>query len=247
MKYRSQAISRKHATGFSLVELMITLVLATLLISALILTYLSGRVAAGDAELLSRAQENVRIVSEYLVRDIRNAGYTDEVETTIGQDALLRRSFGAIENGDKLRIRYVGRGHCGANFEDFVLVENEYFVEIREGVGFLRCRGRHVLRTASIDTDTTWDGDDLNGVKVLQEERVVDLVSGVASIEFSEISQNTNSCGWDYSPTGIQSACLGVEIELGLTGVSGDVRTVTLQAAFRNVILERINNNIAAP
>ncbi len=245
MKYKGQTISRKHAAGFSLVELMITLVLATLLISALILTYLSGRVSAGDAELLSRAQENVRIVSEYLVRDIRNAGYTDEVETTIGQDALLRRSFGSIDNGDTLRIRYVGRGHCGANFQDFVLVENEYFVVVNsDGVGFLRCRGRHVPKDASIGTGTTWDGLDLNGDPVLQEENVVDLVSGVASIAFSEISQNNDPCDWDYSPEGIESACLGVEIQLGLTGVSGDVRTVTLQAAFRNVILERIKNNV---
>ena len=245
--------SWRKTLGFTLIELMITLVLAAILISALVLTYLSGRAASADAELLSRAQENVRIVSEYLVRDIRNAGYTDEVVTTVGQDGLLRRSFSAIgtiqngvfvpsgSSGDRLRIRYVGRGHCGENFDTFLLVENEYFVDLdNDDTGFLKCRGRHVPSGLSIDQNTEWDD-----AGVFSGERVVDLVSGIQSIEFRTISPNSGACDWDYSTiAALESACLGVEVQLGLRGVSGDIRDLTLHAAFRNVILERKNNDI---
>ena len=244
MTYESQSIPRQHTSGFSLIELMITLVLATLLISALILSYLSGRAAAADAEALARVQENVRVVSEYLVRDIRNAGFTDEVAITFGQNNLVRRSFAAIENGgDRLRIRYLGRGHCGENFNEFVLVENEYFVE-KDGdaPGVLKCRGRHASGS-SVGPDTAWDH-----VGVLDEGRVVELIYGIDSIKFSALGPNSGSCNWDYSSTtAMESACLGVEIRLGLVGVRGEVRDVNLQATFRNVILALINNGITQP
>lgn len=245
MTSKMHNISKRPIFGFSLVELMITLVLAAFLISALILTYLSGRAAAGDAEALSRVQENIRIVSEYLVRDIRNAGYTDEVETTVGQDGLMRRSFAEIENADNdvLRIRYVGRGHCAEQFNEFVLVENEYFVDSASGT--LRCRGRHVPRATSVTGATDWDDG------ILVSERTVDLVTGVESIRFTGINPDpagVSGCTWDYStPASLGLACLGIEIDLRFAGIRGDVRDLTLIAAFRNVILERVNNGISSP
>ncbi len=230
--------------GFSLVELMITLLLAAFLISALILTFLTGRVAAGDAEQLARLQENVRIISEHLVRDIRNAGYVDEVEVLVGQEELMRRDFAEVVNDNRFRVRYAGRGHCGEQFDEFVLVENEYFVED----GLLMCRGRHVKSDTSIQIGDTWDSPG-----ILQDAATVELISGVDSIQFTPLSPagtplspaGVPACTFDYSSLpAIETACIGVQIDIGLVGVRGDIRDLRLVAAFRNVILSRVNNGI---
>ena len=240
---------RKCSAGFSLVELMITLVISAFLIGALVLTYVSGRTAAADAEQLARVQENIRIIAEYLVRDIRNSGYVDEVELLVGQDALMRSEFLEIDptfsppdmNGtgpvNALRVRYAGRGHCGEIFLNYVLVENAYWVDTE---GVLRCTGRHVPGNFAPLVGQGWDD-----VGVLTNPNTVPLLSGIDSIGFGPLGQT--GCVFRYDEANIGSSCTGVEINIGLVGPRGDIRELSLVSAFRNVILERMSNNIPAP
>ena len=240
-----------RASGFSLVELMITLVLATFLISALILTFLSGRVAATDAEQLGRMQENVRILSEYLVRDIRNAGYVDEVETLFGQDELMREQFAEIVGNNTLRVRYAGRGHCSEQFNEFVLVQNEYFVNN----GTLFCRGRHVPGGTTIPIGATWASvlvDPIDPITLI-DRGPVELLSGVSAIQFTRLGPaEETTCQFNFlladliDPTVVplETSCIGVQIDVDLEGVRGDTRRLTLVSGFRNVILERLANGI---
>ena len=231
----------KRVSGFSLVELMITLVLSAILIGALIVAFLSGRVAAADAEQLSRMQENVRIISEYLVRDIRNAGYIDEVEVLVGQDDFMRTEFAAIEGGNRLRVRYAGRGHCGEQFNELVLVENEYFVRSINGVGVLFCRGRHVPANVDVGSAASWDA-------VLSNPNEVELISGINAIRFSRLNPGMGTnCQFNYSLSPdsngvvpLSTSCIGVQMDVDFVGVRGDIRRLSLAAAFRNVILERV-------
>ena len=228
--------NRREVSGFSLIELLITLVISVFLIGALILSFVSGRAAAEDAARLARMQENVRIISEYLVRDIRNAGYIDEVETLVGQDRLMRGDFAEILNGDRLIIRYAGRGHCGEQFDQFVLVQNEYFVDGE----ILMCKGQHLDGSAEIG-DSNWDA-------LLIASETVDLISGVQAIRFTPID---DGCSFNYDfdplfPELLANSCLGVQIDIDLLGVRGDVRVLSLVAAFRNVIIERMNRGIPA-
>jgi hypothetical protein len=249
MNGNSWHAGRIRALGFSLVELMITLVLAAFLISALILTFLSGRVAATDAGQLSRMQENVRIISEYLVRDIRNAGYIDEVETLFGQDDLMREEFAEIVGNNMLRVRYAGRGHCGEQFNQFVLVENEYFVND----GILFCRGRHVPGATIITTGATWDSV---LVSPSPDPGPVELISGISAVRFSRLNPvGQTNCQFNYSlspdpGTGnvpLVTSCIGVQVDVDLVGVRGDIRRLSLVSGFRNVILERVANGVPAP
>ena len=235
-KFRHRMIGRfgGHSLGFSLVELMITLVIAAFLISALILTYVSGRTAATDAEQLARVQENVRIITEYIVRDIRNAGYVDEVEILFGQEGLMRSAFAEIPNASTFRVRYAGRGHCADTFDTYVLVENEYTVNNR----VLRCRGRHVPGADSVAPDDGWED-------VLTNEGNVQLLTGIDSIEFVRLNpEGVSNCLFDYSPENLANSCVGVQINVGLIGPRGDIRELSLVSAFRNIILERVNNQI---
>lgn len=75
MMIESRLNELKTAQGFSLVELMISMVLSLFLIGGVVLVYSSGRASIINAEELSRAQENLRFVSEFLIRDLRMAGF----------------------------------------------------------------------------------------------------------------------------------------------------------------------------
>ncbi|MEA9608115.1 PilW family protein [Xanthomonas campestris pv. plantaginis] len=66
--------SRKSAAGFTLVELLISLVLGLLVTLAAIGLFLTSRRTAAATDSLSRVQENARIALELMARDIREAG-----------------------------------------------------------------------------------------------------------------------------------------------------------------------------
>ena len=66
--------SHNRATGFSLVELMIAMLLGLLIIGGVISVFLSNRVAYRQNENLARMQENARYAFEIVGRDIRESG-----------------------------------------------------------------------------------------------------------------------------------------------------------------------------
>jgi len=227
--YTTQARSTK---GFSLVELMVALAISIVLIGAVVLTYISSTAAARDAETLARMQENVRIVSEYLVRDVRNAGFRDETTLKVGHERSLRQAFASID-GDELMIRYSGLGHCGQTFDTPRIVQNRYFVED----SVLVCEGRYLPPSADQDsTAFIQDPGDQNA----------ELVGGVTRVSFSGVcAGGDRACGCGFNLDDLASACIGVEMRLTLEPPGGDERDLVLLAAFRNVILERINQRVS--
>ena len=225
----------RRSQGFSLVELMIALTLSTFLLGALIVTYASGRAASADAQSLSRLQENMRFVSDHLLRDIRNAGFRDQLTLTFQQHREIGMSYAEIDaetDPTELTIRYAGRSHCAQarlTFDpdnpqaELTVVENIYFVEAVNGRNRLRCTG-----TARGQSNTT------------------DLVDGVAGITYEFIRPTganpaiSTVCNFDTA-SDLEHACMGVRITLTFDGLAPvDERTAVLSASFRNVLLDRI-------
>ncbi len=230
----------RPVSGFSLVELMITLALSIFLLGALVLTYLTNLAATRDAEALSRMQENVRIISEYLVRDVRNAGFRDEASLIILHEDHIRNEFAWVsETGDRLRVRYAGRGHCGQAFDEVRVVENEYFLSGTT----LTCQGKDIEGSQAT---TTFNED----------APEVGLVDGIASLRFNPICRNNQVpgvCNFSLLPpthvnyrNELANAFVGVEMVIGFQG-NGVVKEAQLISTFRNVVLERIRRGIPEP
>jgi type IV pilus assembly protein PilW len=74
-KMKSLARSQRHATGFTLVELMVALALGMLLAVAMTYVYLNSRTAFSRQQQLSSIQQNVRIAFDYLSSDARMVGH----------------------------------------------------------------------------------------------------------------------------------------------------------------------------
>ena len=217
--------SQNSIRGFTLIELMVALVLSLVLIGGLMLTYSSGRAASLEAERLSRQQENIRFASDFLIRDVRNAGFRDLLALTFEQDQTIGRSFAEYGNNDRtaLIVRYAGRGACGRVFEADALkvIENRYFVADN---GDLVCRGTEI--------------DDEGEVTTIDP---VTLASGLDSIQFEFIfppgATAATVCDF-YDDDDLDTACTGVEICMAFAG--DPVQSVDLIAAFRNVIVDRV-------
>ena len=240
-------------SGFTLVELMVALVLSLLLAAAAMVMHISGRASFLDVEKMSRMQENVRFASDYLIRDVRNAGYRDETFLRSGHFEQIKEGYASIgildgsgnfqdeDDGDILRIRYAGRGHCTEAFDEFRLVENEYSLNFfgtgTTANGELTCRGRTVPRDAPGDTLITDQAF----------STPVGLVTGITGIAFQRICPNGGiGCVCDQV-NDFDNSCIGVRIALQFEGLReldtaefAD-RSVELTAAFRNIILDRVN------
>jgi len=228
--------------GFTLIELMIALVMTVLLIGGIMVVHLSGRATFIDATQMSRIQENVRFASDYMIRDIRNAGFRDETFLRTGHELQIRQNYADVLNGGStLRIRYAGRGHCTEAFDEFRLVENEYGFDAQTGT--LTCRGRTVPR------------DDPGEVLVTDQvfSDPVALFGGLSGIAFQKICPDgTATCDCDLVDN-FDNACIGVRVGLQFQGMreldgTGEFedRSIELSAAFRNIVLDRMNAYAAA-
>lgn len=220
-------LNLRQQHGFTLVELMIAMLLSLFLVGALIISFTSGRQAAQETERLARLQENVRFASDYLIRDIRNAGFRDVLPRRFVQDDLIVGAFAQYgeDDGDfdqgVLIVRYAGRGACGqdATSSDILVIENRYFLT----AGDLRCEGLEL-------------GDDMLPVRPARE---VTLAAGLTDLEFQFIREDfsahtTNIC--DFSQDALETTCAGVRINIEFEDTPN--RQVQLLAAFRNPIFE---------
>lgn len=237
---RQSTIKCSNHAGFTLVELMVALALAIFLIGGVILMYSSGRAASLESEQLSRMQENIRFASDFMIRDIRNAGYRDRATLSATSAAEISGQYAQIlgDDSNRLQIRYAGRGSCSEQFSEdvFGVVVNEYFVE----GGALMCQGND-------DGDPTDMGD------------AMALVNGVTGVSFEFICPDGGSaceCNAggpfdrpvdDDGLSTLGSACTGVRIQLSFRGLPDlatgipEARTMELTAAFRNIVLSRLN------
>ncbi len=142
---RQRVLMIRDSQGFSLVELMVTLVIGLILISGVVVVFVANQAAISQAQSLSRVQENMRFSSDFLIRDIRNAGFRDEASLSYSDFLDLGERPVSKEEGDFgdiLTVSYAGRGDCNEEFGDpgdpVERVYNRY--EVADGGLF--CNGR---------------------------------------------------------------------------------------------------------
>jgi len=233
--------------GLTLAELMVAMMLGIFLVGSLLTVFQAGRLAYLDTEQLSRIQESVRFANDYMVRDIRSAGFRDETFLRVGHEQQIREKYAQLLDADGnavssgtgsvLRIRYAGRGHCTQAFDEFRVVENEYSVIGDE----LVCRGRTVPR------------DDAGSVLLEDQDwsSPVGLVKGITGISFQRICPGGGTACTCNLLDNIEESCIGVRLALLFEGLKQfgsanlESQSIQLIAAFRNVILDRMNAAVA--
>jgi len=99
--------SRRLATGFSLIELMVALVLGLLVTGAAFAILQSNQATYRSNEGLNRIQENARIAFELMSRDIRAAGGSacSRYSEIVGTNAEATQFSGSPIQGDATSLR----------------------------------------------------------------------------------------------------------------------------------------------
>lgn len=207
-----------------MVELMVAMVLSLFLLGGLILTFGTGRTAALESEQLSRAQENIRFASDYLVRDFRNAGFTDIFTITIDEREQIEQSFAQIvlvDGAPRLRVRYVGSRACGQDVGALMPVQNEYYLDGQD----LICLGTRAIFSSS----------PIVGQPVV-------LASGLADLDFVFLAPDADptitACRFANVDNPGAEVCVGVRALL--TFEMEPNRQMELTSSFRNVILNNL-------
>jgi|GEM_PF-2088179 len=241
----SRCLTIPRASGFTLVELMVAMVVSLFLVGGVVLMYSSTKAAYTDSDQLARLQENIRFASDYMVRDVRNAGFRDELTLTfIEQIAVEAKVAEARENGTELIVRYAGRGHCEQEFDEYRVVENRYFLDA--DTGELRCAGGELADPGTYDPAAD-PGFSLDSGGIA-------LVAGLTDINFEFImadgtvqSGNYECQDFDAASPPPSTQCLAVRIGLEFEGLrdldnpgSFEQRFVELISTFRNSAISQI-------
>lgn len=213
-----RAPERRPNGGFTLVELMVAMAIGLFLIAGASTVYLSSRSANIDINDLSRMQEGVRFAGDFLVRDIRNAGFRDEGRLVLAE----WQSIGAepvqldvtVDGVDyPLVVRYSGLGSCVEEFDQPQLVENHYRIaQAADGQPALAC----------------WGGP--GG----PDEQI--LVSGVSRFDAVPLCAPGNpGCACPADCVGLR---IGLEFQSRNLAVGIGRRSIELRAVFRNRVYE---------
>lgn len=253
--------SRTSMRGFTLIELMVALVLSLFLMGGVILMYFSSKAAYIDSNQMARLQENIRFASDYMVRDIRNGGFRDQLTLVfIEQTAIKEKVAETLDAdgdgiADQLIIRYAGRGHCEGPYSEededaYGVVENRYFLDA--DTGELRCAGGAL-------EDTNGDGDLSDEYDPDVDPSFTDgragqaLVTGLTDLAFrivmanGDIKSNEYECEETDVIISPADRCVGVKIGIEFEGLrdlenSGqfEERFVELTSTFRNSAIDQI-------
>lgn len=113
----------KNQKGLTLVEIMIAITLSLVLLAGIIQVFLSTRQSYNIQQALSRVQENARLVTDVMLRDITSSGYmgclgaSDNVINTLADQAgdfafatAIEGVEGGAGNPDSITIRRVSEG-----------------------------------------------------------------------------------------------------------------------------------------
>lgn len=162
-------INYSRQYGFTIVELMISLLLSSILIYAIGGILIASNRAASTSDALGDTQDTGRFVADYMNRQILRAGFNPSPDTTSGFDPFpglctavddflcsrevsngtgdrvaIRRVAEAVEQaGDPVPISCAGAeltdSDGNAIVEDVVVVD-AYWVEVVNGLSNLRCQ-----------------------------------------------------------------------------------------------------------
>ncbi|MEQ5836529.1 PilW family protein [Marinobacter sp. NFXS9] len=160
--------------GLSLIELMIAMTLGLILMAGVVRIFLSSKQTYTVVTAQSQAQENARVVTHFLGRGLRHAGYWSD--PTVARDFDDRLGFGedevitatnndATNNSDTVTIRYNGAAdgaiHTCLNGQpdETEIAVDRYFIAPASGseqVAGLRCQSQiFAIGSSTAKSNTT--------------------------------------------------------------------------------------------
>lgn len=154
---RYKVVALNNYSGFSLIELIISITLGSILMAAVLQFVFSSKKTFNLNEDVARIQENARVALDLLAQDIRMAGYTDDnnLPEYFRLDACTNSFDPCNTDGgsgsDRLAVQLISPddSDCLGNTSTN-LIANVYYVadEDADGISSLYCRGFDTVTNA---------------------------------------------------------------------------------------------------
>jgi type IV pilus assembly protein PilW len=229
----------RKMSGFTLVELMVTLVISMAILAALSQAFVSGNTAYSVQDRLGELQENGRYALYFMQRDIRMAGYPG-VDPTVVPFAISPSSTVCTSLSLPANFTCDGTGNAANNGSDQIAVQ--YRVDVTGGMnnclGASIASGLILTNTYAISKDPTTGLSRLtcNGQPIVEGIEAMQILYGVdtdvnptaAGFGVADYYVPANSTRFSGNPTLWQQKVVSVRIALlatTITPVFGDKPT----------------------
>ncbi|WP_223669204.1 PilW family protein [Kangiella shandongensis] len=144
---------KKQAKGFTLIEMMVAMVIGLIILAGVFVVYLSSKKTFNLGSGMVNVHENGRFAINYLVKDIRRAGWIDTDVTPSEGFSLTQpltnfknnQSVAGGESSDAITVRYYGDKNCKGDVPASGIVENTYQLVPGDDLSELQCNGVTLL------------------------------------------------------------------------------------------------------
>ncbi|WP_137925140.1 PilW family protein [Cupriavidus sp. 2SB] len=195
MTTSNRHIRRRAASGFTLVELMVGMVISMLLILAATSLFISERRTHATQGDVGEIQENARAIAQLLLRQARQIGYTDFLfaSNEFASPSLEATNDTGVNASDSLTLRYFGSSQAGA--DPAAAADSPHFPQADGST--VDCSGNDV--SSNVETTEVYSIlNDPDGVPWLQC-----VVNGVATPLFRNVEAFQLLLGEDTDDDGV--------------------------------------------
>ena len=194
-------------SAFTLLEMMIAMVIGLIILSGVIMAYLSSKQTHLLTNEMIAVNDNGRFAANYLTKDLQKAGWINtDINSSEGHSLTLpvskltnNEAVSGGKNSDSITIRYYGDADCIGTAPTDGVVENTYKLAATSSLPELLCNGASLIKNVE-SFQVLYGTLTSTGMQYVNSASLSD-VSSVKTIKiaFTVASDNENILGTSSS------------------------------------------------
>ena len=196
-----RSINSVNVKAFTLVEMMVAMLIGLIIIAGIVMLFVSSKQTYRLNTAMTHVHDNGRFAMNYLVSDLRKAGWVDsDIETVDGHSLAAPfdqlKDNVAVSGGqasDGLTVRYYGEENCIGDKPSDGIVQNQYQLEATaDGLPELKCNGASLIKNVE-SFQIRYGVLTANGLQYVTSDSVTDIsLLQTLQIAFSVASDERN-------------------------------------------------------
>ena len=211
-KQPMKSLNHTNTKAFTLVEMMVAMLIGLIIIAGIMMLFVSSKQTYRLNTAMTHVHDNGRFAMNYLVSDLRKAGWVDsDIETVDGHS--LAAPFDQLEDNvdvtggqasDALTVRYYGEENCIGDKPSDGIVQNQYQLEATvDGLPELKCNGASLIKNVE-SFQIRYGILNSNGLQYVTSDEVSDIsLLQTLQIAFSVASDEKNVIDKNVSLNGV--------------------------------------------
>ncbi|AUD78572.1 pilus assembly protein PilW [Kangiella profundi] len=211
-KQSMKPLSRSNTKAFTLVEMMVAMLIGLIIIAGIVMLFVSSKQTYRLNTAMTHVHDNGRFAMNYLVSDLRKAGWVDSDIVTVDGHSLAAPFDQLTDNievtggqaSDGLTVRYYGEENCIGDKPADGIVRNQYQLQATaDGLPELKCNGASLIKNVE-SFQIRYGVLTANGLQYVTSDSVSDIsLLQTLQIAFSVASDEKNVIDKNVSLNGV--------------------------------------------